>query len=409
MTTQDLKAYGYRWIVLVLFMIVNAIIQMLWISYATVTKAAENFFKTDQTSIYLLSLSFMIIYIPITFLSSWLLDKYDFKIGTIIGSLFIGIFGFLRIFTNGDYTMALIFQVGVAIGQPFFLNAVTKLSANWFPPSERTTASGISLMAVFLGTALGLFVTPIIVGGIDLFQILNNFPNFQAMMTTYGILSITSVIIYIIFVKNRPPTPPTSEMTSEKVLMVQGLKKLFTNFNFWILFIAFLVGLGVFNTLLTFIEGILLPKGHYSSFAGLFGLLILVGGISGSMTFSLLSDKYKKRKILVITSIIIATTSLLGISLVTDAILLSILGIIFGFGLVSSAPVGLEFAVDLTKPVPEASSNGILMMAGQIGGILFILGLSDFKMPNGDYLPTLLLLVILLAIVFVLLLKIKEK
>ncbi|MHA1376809.1 MAG: MFS transporter [Candidatus Helarchaeota archaeon] len=410
MTETGVKLYGYRWIVLFLFILINIILQILWIGLATVTKAASLFYNVDEMGIYLLSLSFMIVYIPVTFLASWILDKYDFKVGTVIGALIIAIFGFLRIFTTGNYMLVLIFQLILAVGQPFLLNSITKLSANWFPPEERTTSSGIGLMSIFLGTALGLFITPLIVGGINLIEILKGFPNFQSMLITYGIVSLTVGIIYIIFIKNRPPTPPSSEITVEKVLMFNGLKQIFHNSNFIILVLAFFVGLGIFNTILTLIEGILIPKGHYSAFAGFFGLLILLGGIVGSLVMSIVSDKYQKRKILLIISMLIATTTLFGISFSTDAILLSILGFYFGFGLISSSPVALEYAVDITKPVPEATSNGILMMVGQIGGILFILGLEDLKIPStGDYFPSLLLQSILLLIVLILIFFVKEQ
>jgi len=36
-------------------------------------------------------------------------------------------------------------------------------------------------------------------------------------------------------------------------------------------------------------------------------------------------------------------------------------------------PVGLTYAVEKTHPVPEATSNGILMLSGQVSGILLAL------------------------------------
>lgn len=400
MSNQEYKVYGYRWVVLLLFMFVNIIIQILWISFATVTSTATTFFGVDEIAIYLLSITFMLIYIPITFVSAWVIDKYNFKIGTILGALFTGVFGFIRIFTGGNYIVILICQIGVAIAQPFFLNSVTKLSSNWFPPSERTTATGIGVISILIGTALGLFITPLLV---ETF-------NFQTMLLTYGILSLVACVIYLIFVKNKPPTPPSEVITDEKVMMLDGLKKLIKNFNFIILIVAFLIGLGIFNTILTYIEGIVLPRGYDTIFAGIFGGLILLGGIVGSFVMSILSDKYKKRKILLVISITIALCSLLAISFITNYILLDILGFIFGFGLVSSSPVGLEYAVDITKPVPEATSNGILMMSGQIGGIIMILGLENFTMPiTGDYFPALILQTILLAVVLVFVFFIKER
>jgi hypothetical protein len=41
------------------------------------------------------------------------------------------------------------------------------------------------------------------------------------------------------------------------------------------------------------------------------------------------------------------------------------------------------------------------MMVGQVGGILFIIGLVDLTLPNGDYFPALLILTILAVLLFI--------
>jgi hypothetical protein len=53
----------------------------------------------------------------------------------------------------------------------------------------------------------------------------------------------------------------------------------------------------------------------------------------------------------------------------SSIVLLGIAGFVFGFFLISAMPVGLTYAVEKTHPVPEATSNGILMLSGQISGL----------------------------------------
>ena len=401
MNETKIQVYSYRWVILLLFMFANITMQMLWISFATVTVEAATFFGVEQFDILLLSMLFMIVYIPVTFLASWVIDKYDIRIGAGIGAMLGGIFGLLRFFTGGDYMLLLIFQLGIAIGQPFILNSMTKISANWFPEDERTIATGISTLSQFIGIMLGLLITPFIVLGIS----------FESMILIYGILALISGLLYIIFVKNKPPTPPSTKISTEKVQMGAGLKQLFKNRYFLILFIFFFIGLGVFNMITTYIELIVHPKdpSFDATFAGILGAIMLLGGIIGCVVMSGLSDKYKKRKILLNISLLTATVSLLIISFSTNAIMLLIFGFIFGFGLLSAAPVALEYAVEITSPVPETTSNGMLLMIGQIGGILFILTLETFTLPNGDYLPALILQAILLGIVFIISFLLKEE
>ena len=53
-----------------------------------------------------------------------------------------------------NYTLVLNSQIGITIGQPFILNALTKVAAFWFPIQERATASGFGSLAMYLGISL---------------------------------------------------------------------------------------------------------------------------------------------------------------------------------------------------------------------------------------------------------------
>ncbi len=75
----------------------------------------------------------MVISIP----ASWVIDKFGIRMAVGIGALFTGGFGLMRGLVPADYTLVLIAQIGIAIGQPFILNAITKLAARWFPIQEK--------------------------------------------------------------------------------------------------------------------------------------------------------------------------------------------------------------------------------------------------------------------------------
>jgi MFS family permease len=397
MSEEKIQVYGYRWKVLLLFMFANITMQILWINFASITDQATSFYSVTADLIVLLSMIFMIVYIPITFLSSWLVEKLDFRWGAGVGALLGGVFGFLRIFAGRDYSILLIFVIIIAIGQPFLLNSITKLSANWFPESERTTATGLCLISQFVGILLGELITPFLVIGNDL----------TIMLIVYGIISLASGLLFVIFAKSRPPTPPSLIESKEKVFLWEGIKKLFTNKFFLILIILFFVGLGAFNLIATYIQLIAIPRG-YGSEANILGGVMLLGGIIGAIVMSMLSDKFKKRKLLILISIFITLSSLSILSFTKDLILLEIFSFLFGFGILSAGPVALEYAAEITQPVPEVSSNGFLMMVGQIGGITFLMGLYGFTLPNGDYFPALILLAVLTLIIFVLAFFLKD-
>ncbi|MRR32476.1 MFS transporter, partial [bacterium] len=58
MPEKTYRVYGYRWVVLAAFMLINLAVQLLWISYAPVTGPAAKFYGVDDLKIGLLSMTF---------------------------------------------------------------------------------------------------------------------------------------------------------------------------------------------------------------------------------------------------------------------------------------------------------------------------------------------------------------
>ena len=168
---METKVYGYRWVVLGAFMLVNLAVQVLWISYAPVTGEAAAFYGVSDLKIGLLSMVFMIAFIPLSIPVSWAIDTLGFHRTVGFGSVLMGVFGILRGLAGSNYGPALAGSIGVAAAQPFLLNAWTKVPALWFPPEERATAVGLVTLANLAGTALGMVLTPGLVETVGIPQI----------------------------------------------------------------------------------------------------------------------------------------------------------------------------------------------------------------------------------------------
>jgi MFS family permease len=158
MEQENLKIYGYRWVVLVAFMFVIAVNQLLWITFAPITGVAAGYYGVSDLSIGLLSLSFMIVYIFVSIPASWVIDTYGFRWAVGIGAVLTGVFGFTRGLAAGNYNLVLISQIGIAIGQPFILNSLTKVAAL---VSHSGTGDRLGFgSSMYLGIVLGMVVTP---------------------------------------------------------------------------------------------------------------------------------------------------------------------------------------------------------------------------------------------------------
>ena len=393
------KVYSYRWIMLSVFMLVVAASQIMWITFAPITLEASDFYGVSDIKIGILSMSFMIVYIFVSIPASWIIDKYGIRIGVGIGVVLTGIFGLLRGLISTHYNPVLISQIGLAIGQPFLLNAMTKVAARWFPLEERATASGLATLSMYLGILGGMLVTPNLIIGSGI----------PGMLRSYGIFSMAAAVVFFIFAKERPLTAPCDPDQEERALAMDGLKRIFHFKDFNWLMIIFFIGLGVFNAVTTWIENILSPRGISAVQAGVTGGLMIIGGIAGALVLPVLSDRYRKRIPFILASLAGATLSLVGITFGSTYTVILISGIAFGFFLLSSGPIGFQYGAEITYPVSEGTSNGLLLLMGQISGIAFIFGMDSFKSAvNGSMTRPLIVLIALMFLSFLVSTRLKE-
>ena len=399
MEQTNFKIYGYRWVVLLVFMFVVAINQLLWITFAPITGSAASYYGVSDLSIGLLSMSFMIVYIVVSIPASWMIDTYGIRVAVGIGAVMTGMFGLVRGLFAPNYTIVLIAQIGIAIGQPFILNAVTTVAARWFPVRERATAAGLGSLAMYLGILVALVLTPYL-------TIQSQIPG---MLLLYGIVSMIAVVVFFTLMKERPPTAPCRPDQEERSLVFDGLKESLKIKDFVLLLIVFFVGLGVFNAVTTWIEDIVRPRGLSITQAGNIGGLMILGGIIGAVVIPLLSDHYRKRTPYLKLAMIGAILGLVGITFASDYWLLLVSAFMFGFFLLSAGPVGFQYGAEITHPTPEGTSNGLLLLMGQISGIVFILGMDSFKSPEtGSMTLPLIVLIGLMVLSLLFAIKLRE-
>ena len=136
---------------------------------------------------------------------------------------------------------------------------------------------------------------------------------------------------------------------------------------------------------------------------------MIFGGILGALVLPLLSDRYRRRVPFLISAVLGATVGLVGVTYAVTYPLLLISSFIFGFFLLSAGPIGFQYGAEITYPAPEGTSNGLLLLMGQISGIIFILGMDAFKAPDtGSMTLPLLILIGLMIICLFLGTRLKE-
>lgn len=391
------KLYSYRWVVLGVFMFVNLTIQMLWISYAPITILASDFYSVTDSKIGLLSMVFMIAYIPLSIPVSWGIDTYGFKPLVSIGAILMAVFSILRGLVGANFSLVLVSTIGIAIAQPFLLNAWTKVPALWFGIEERATAVGLVTLANLVGTAVGMVLTP---------ELAKTMPIDQIQLI-YGIITGVSALSFLIFAREKPKTPPCAAGEQVRALMLDGLKHALSIPKFWIyLFISF-VGLGLFNGITTWVEPIIRLRNFTPDNAGTLGALMLGGGLIGAVVMPIFSDKLHKRQLFILLGFALAIPGLLGVTFANSAWLLFLSAFWMGFFLVSANPIGMQYAAEITHPTPEGTSNGLIQLFGQ-ASVVFVTVMDRLRTPEGSYTLSLLIMAGLLVLSVVLILFMKD-
>jgi MFS family permease len=387
MNDQTYRVYGYRWVVLGVFMLINLVIQMLWITYAPITSPAAEFYGVTDSQIGLLAMSFMIVFIPLSIPVSWVIDRYGFRLAVSIGAVLMGVFGILRGLAGANYSLVLASTIGIAIAQPFFLNAWTKVPANWFSINERATAVGLVTLANLAGTALGMLLTPLLTEGLSI-------PTVQLI---FGGVASVSAVLFIAFSREHPVTPPCPPGMEVRSLMLDGLKQIVRSIPFWLFVFIYFVGLGIFNGISTWVLNIIQPRGFNPTDAGTLGAVMVFGGILGAVILPALSDKQHKRQRFITLGILLAIPGLVGVTFATSFWLLLLSAFFLGFFLISVAPIGMQYAAEVTYPAPEGTSTGLIQLFGQVS-VVFVAIMGAMRTKNGAFTPSLLLAVVLLVV-----------
>jgi MFS family permease len=399
MSSSTFKVYGYRWAVLGAFMLAAAFNQLLWITFAPITGNAAEYYGVSDLSIGLLSMSFLIAYLFVSIPASWAIDTYGFRTAVGIGAALTGVFGLMRGLVADNYTLVLLAQIGIAVGQPFILNAVTKVAARWFPLSERATASGFGSLAIYLGILVGLALTPFLTLRIGL----------EGMLMGYGAGALVAGAVFLVLARERPPTPPGPAEQEERALMFDGLKQALRKRDFLLLMLVFFIGLGVFNSVTTWIEDIVRPRGFSITEAGIAGGLMVAGGVIGALILPSLSDRYRRRVPFILLALAGAIPGLIGVTLATSLGPLYLSAAVLGFCLLSSGPIGFQYGAEIARPTPEGTSNGLLLLMGQVSGIAFIFGMDSFKVAGtGSMTPSLFALIGLMGVAFLVATRLRE-
>ena len=409
--------YRYRWMVLASFMVVGALTQLMWLNYAAITTTTgvgasrlvgvAQLMGVSEFKITLLATMFPLLYIPVSIPAGIVIDKKGFRYAVMLGAILTAGFSYLRLFT-GNYTLVLIGMIGIAIGQPFVLNAITKMVATWFPTEESATATGIATLSLFLGMIAALAITPALLKGLG-----DSLAGLRTMILIFSIVATAGAVFFGLFAKAKPLKPPerteTELQEADAAINWASIGKIFGLRDFRLLCAIIFIGNGAFVGILQLIDQILKPKGISSNTAGFIGAVMVFAGVIGCVVIPSISDHYMKRKPFLLIAAGVAIPTLLAIALVQNTAAIFIISVGTGFFLFSAFPLALTLGEETTGHGLTGTATAILLLLGNAGGVVLTLmmeGLKNVGSPAFKW--SMILLVILFGVAFVIALFIRE-
>lgn len=382
---KEVRVYGYRWVVLAVFMLITVAVEIQWLTHAPVARAAEVFYagQFDPASLInvdFLAMSYMLLFLVFCLPASYVIDTYGIRRGVGIGAALAGAAGLVKGLFGAHFAVVLAAQLVLAAAQPFIINGVTALTVRWFPLKERGLAAGLASLAQYLGIILVMAVTPLMVVSSPADPRYGQ--GMDRMLLIYGIFTAAAAVAALVFMREKPPTLPGRE-EYRPAPFTAGLKRILSLRDMRITLLLFFIGLGIFNAVSSMVDSIAGYLGVVDS-DGMIGVLMLLGGVIGALVLPTLSDKFMKRRIFLVLCMGGMVPGLFGLTfagrLFADPAaayaLALVSSFILGFFVMSAGPIGFQYAAEVSAPAPESTSQGLLLLSGQITGLVFVAGMS---------------------------------
>ncbi len=389
---------AYRWVILLVTVPIIIATEIMWLTFSPIASIMAETYGVSSFAVDMLGTSYMIMFIICCFPASYVIDKYGFRVSLIIGGLLTGIFGFTRFALSDSFVMIMISQFLVAAGQPFLLNVTTKVATNWFPFEERATADGILTMAQYLGFAIPMLLSPMIAESSGI----------TAMLKIYGIIGVIAAVIVILFTREKPKVAPPGPAAEKQDFSLSAILSLFKNKDYLKALVAAFISIGIFNTILTLIESILMPRGITSAQAGIIGAAFVVAGVIGAVITPAISDKIGRRIPFLLIAVCLLVPLYLGLTFIGNYIVLVVIAAISGYSIMGVAPILFQHGSEVAYPAQEGTSLGVILLMGQISGTLFVFLFEGLSSAFGTIVVPMIVLVALDAVQIPIVLRMKE-
>ena len=339
-----------------------------------------------------LAYAYYVWYCPGTVLALWVTERYGLRFSLLAGfatqlvMVCLSVFGFRIVSPHGAYWTLWTGTLIGSLGQPLFINNITRLAADWFPIEERDWAVTISTVARSLGVMTISAVAPFVVTQPSQIARL-----YDWQLPTW--LAISAAGLWLC--ADRPQLPPSASAatlwaTEDEAAALplppggshakRALQEIWSHTvtlcglpNFLYLAFSYSLITGVGWAFLTAVGQFLEPCGYSTYTAGAANAVLMGATVLGCFAAAPLVEHtraYLPLQRSVSWATLVATGGVLymaragavGWVLTTWALL--------GFTMGPLTPVSFEHACEMTFPVPAQASSAILIVLSNLVGFV---------------------------------------
>ena len=386
-TNIKVKVYKKRWVVLFVFCINSMANALLFTSITSINAIVCRYYDISPELTDWAANSFTVVYIFIALPSAYCMDSFGIKTLLLFGSSFNAICvcfhmaGTSR--ENGIWwVLAGQFVGGFSVGA--VLQIPTRISSVWFPESEHAKATSIAMAFNVLGLGVGYIQPSYMVP--DSQNMDDIYSGLLRMNITHLVFLAICLISCYVFFEEKPSLPPSFSAAvinggnSEEHVDAPGFKAslflLLKDKNFVILIFVYGLQFGLYNFFITCLNEMSSNITNESNI-GWIGFFGNIASIVGILMFATILDRLKCYRSL---TIFLFTTNLLTWMAFSatllywkTTILLYVTFLTLCFFGVPFMALGLEYAAEISYPVPEGLSSAVVLIAGNLVGLTGVL------------------------------------
>lgn len=358
-TSAKRKSNG-NWFAIGAYAALAAATQLLWLTFAPITTEAAAFYGVGEDAINLLSIIFPLLYVVFAIPSGLGLDRW-FRHSLLLGGSLTVVGSLIRILDTDSYVYALVGQFVVSIGQPFVLNAVTKLAGDYLPRSQRPTGIAMGSAGLFVGMLIS-FILGAALG--------DNIPLLLVIEAAIAVLGMALMVAALLRPGEFRDDVELGATETFEAATARPLRTVWADPIMRLLIGVVLVGNGIFVALTTLLQQMLAPAGVSASTAGIMLAVMVVGGVIGAVVLPPSAAKRGNQTTWMLTAVSVVIVGFVALAIVPGNLCGMVVSFATGFLLMAMLPIVLEMVEQRAGPA-AGTATALVWMAGNGAGVVF--------------------------------------